>query len=229
MKDMRLRAVLFDFDGTIVDLHFGYKESRIAIIRVLKELNFDISKFFLNDTAQTIIEKVENQIVEKSMNLKLSDVKEKIWFIIDEFEMAAVNTSELVKETGTMLELLSEKNIKKGLVTNSGRKAVHLALARHDLEHDFDVIVTRDEVDRLKPYGDGIESALRILKVPIENAIYIGDSVNDVLAAKDANVCSIVINRQASSHEKLRKSSPNFIVNSLAEAMNLLEQIIGGT
>lgn len=229
MKDMKLKAVLFDFDGTVVDLNFKYAESRIAIINILKELNFDTSKFFLYDTAQTIIEKVEKQIVERSMNMKLSEIKDKIWSIIDEFEIEAVNASELVKETRSILELLSEKGIKKGLVTNSGRKAVQLALIRHGLEHGFDVVVTRDEVDRLKPYGDGIESALRILDVPIENAMYIGDSINDVLAAKNANVFSIIINRQANCFEKLKKSSPNYIVNSLSEAMNLSKQLIDGT
>ena len=229
MKDMKLKAVLFDFDGTIVDLNFKYAESRIAIINILKELNFDTSKFSLYDTAQTIIEKVEKQIVERSMNMKLPEIKDKIWSIIDEFEIEAVNASELVKETRSILELLSEKGIKKGLVTNSGRKAVQLALIRHGLEHGFDVVVTRDEVDRLKPYGDGIESALRILNVPIENAMYIGDSINDMLAAKNANVFSIIINRQANCFEKLKKSSPNYIVNSLSEAMNLSKQLIDGT
>lgn len=226
MKDMNLRAVLFDFDGTIIDLNFKYAESRIAIIKVLKELDFDTSNFSLYDTAQTILEKLEKQIIEKSMNIKLSEIKDKIWSVIDEFEIEAVNTSKLVKETKSILRFLSEKEIKKGLVTNSGKKAVQLALMKHELEHDFDVIVTRDEVDRLKPYGEGIKLALRILNVPIENAIYVGDSINDVLAAKDANVCSIKINRWPHSIEKLRKLSPDYIVNSLNEAINLLKRLI---
>jgi len=226
MKGMKFKAVLFDFDGTIIDLNFKYAESRIAIINFLKELDFDASIFSLYDTAQTVIEKVEKQIIEKSMNTKLSEIKDKIWSIIDEFEVEAVNASELVKETKSILKLLSEKGIKKGLVTNSGRKAVQLALIRHGLERGFDAVVTRDEVDRLKPYGEGIELALRILSVPIENAVYVGDSVNDMLAAKNANISSIIVNRKASYIEKLRKLSPNYIVNSLSEAMDLLKQLI---
>jgi len=226
MRDMKLKSVLFDFDGTIVDLDFKYAESRVAIIKALKELDFDTLNFSLQDTAQTILEKVEKQIMEKSMNIKLSEIKDKIWSIIDEFEMEAVNASELLKETKSILRLLSEKGIKKGLVTNSGRKAVQLALIKHELEHGFDVIVTRDEVDRLKPYGDGIRLALRMINVPIENAIYVGDSINDVLAAKDANVYSIAINRWPHYIEKLRKSSPDYIVNSLGETMNLLKRLI---
>ena len=226
MRDMKLKAVLFDFDGTIVDLNFKYAESRIAIKKVLKELGFDESVFALNDTAQTILEKVKKQIVEKSMDTKLSEIKDKILSIIDEFEIEAVNASELLEETKSILNFLSEKGIKKGLVTNSGKKAIQLALIKHGLEHDFDVIVTRDEVDRLKPYGDGIRLALRIINVAIENAIYVGDSINDVFAAKDANVCSIVINRWLHNIERLRKSSPDYIVNSLSEAMSLLKRLI---
>ncbi|MGQ9468639.1 MAG: HAD family hydrolase [Nitrososphaerales archaeon] len=218
-----MRAVLFDFDGTVVDLNFKYAESRVAIIKVLKESNFDTSIFSLYDTAQAILEKIKKQIEERSMNIKLSEIKGKIWSIIDEFEIEAINASKLVKETKSILNFLSEKGIRTGLVTNSGRKAVQLALIKHGLS--FDVIVTRDEMDKLKPYGDGIKLALRIINVPTENAIYIGDSINDVLAAKDANVCSIAINR-FSSIEKLRKPSPDYIVNSLSEAMNLLKRFL---
>jgi phosphoglycolate phosphatase len=122
-----------------------------------------------------------------------------------------------------MLNFLSEKGIKKGLVTNSGKKAVELALKKHDLEHNFDVIVTRDEVDKLKPYGNGIKLALRIINVPAENAVYIGDSINDLLAAKDASVCFIKINRWTNSIERLKEASPDYIVKSLSEAMSLLK------
>jgi HAD superfamily hydrolase (TIGR01549 family) len=229
MKGMKLKAVLFDFDGTVIDLNFKYAESRIVIINFLKELGFDTSGISLYDTTQTVIEKVEKQIIEKSMNMKLSEIKDRIWSIIDEFEVDAVNASELVKETESILKLLSEKGINKGLVTNSGRKAVQLALIRHGLERGFDAVVTRDEVDRLKPYGEGIELALRILSVPIENAVYVGDSANDVLAARSANVSSIIINRKASYIEKLRKLSPKYIVNSLSEGMDLLKQLVYGT
>jgi phosphoglycolate phosphatase-like HAD superfamily hydrolase len=57
----------------------------------------------------------------------------------------------------------------------------------------------------------------------------VGDSANDVLAARSANVSSIIINRKASYIEKLRKLSPNYIVNSLSEGMDLLKQLVYGT
>jgi len=226
MRDMKLKAVLFDFDGTIIDLNFKYEESRMAIFEVLKGLGFNISFFTLRDTAQTILEKVERQIIEKSMNVKLSDIKNKIWLIIDEFEIQAVNSSELLKETKSILDFLSEKEVKKGLVTNSGRKAVQLALIKHGLENSFDVIITRDEVDKLKPFGDGIKLALRVIDVQTENALYVGDSINDVLAAKDANVYSIAIGRWPQHIEKLRKLSPSYIVKSLGETADLLKQLM---
>ncbi|MEM3437106.1 MAG: HAD family phosphatase [Nitrososphaerales archaeon] len=223
---MKLKAVLFDFDGTIVDLNFKYEESRMAILKLLKELGFEISIFSLRDNAQAILEKVERQIKEKSLNLKLSEIKDRIWLIIDEFEIEAVKTSKLLEETKFIINFLSEKGIKKGLVTNSGRKAIGLALKKYNLEYDFDVIITRDEVDKLKPYGNGIKLALRIINVPIKNAVYVGNSINDLLAAKDANICFIKIDRQANSIERLKEVSPDYTVKSLGEAMSLIKQLI---
>lgn len=223
---MKLKAVLFDFDGTIVDLNFKYEESRTAILKLLVILGFDTSIFSLRDSAQTILEKVEKQIKEKFLNIKLSEIKDKIYSIIDEFEIEAVKASKLSEGTKAIISFLSEKGIKKGLVTNSGKKAVELTLKKHDLEHDFDVIVTRDEVDKLKPYGNGIKLALRIINVPVKNAVYVGDSINDLLAARDAGVCFIKIDRLANYIERLKEASPDYTVKSLSEAMSLLKQLI---
>ncbi|MCP8311559.1 MAG: HAD family hydrolase [Candidatus Methylarchaceae archaeon HK02M1] len=222
---MKVRVVLFDLDGTLVYLKFKYAESRIAIIEFLKRLGFDASKIFLRDNAQTILEKVEEQIREKSMNVKLSEIKNRIWFIIDDFEIDAVRLSELAEGSKTILSFLSEKGIKVGMVTNSGRKATQLALKKHDLEHAFDVTVTRDEVNRLKPYGEGIGLALRILNVPTTDAIYIGDSFNDFLAAKDVGVRFIMVNRFHSA-EGLKQASPDYAVNFLSESIELINQFI---
>ncbi|MCP8305374.1 MAG: HAD family hydrolase [archaeon] len=222
---MKVRAVLFDLDGTLVYLKFKYAESRIAIIEILKRLGFDASKFSLRDNAQTILEKVEEQIRERSMNVKLFEIKNRIWPIIDDFEIEAVRISELAEGTKTILSFLSEEDIKVGMVTNSGRRATQLALAKHDLEHAFDVIATRDEVDKLKPYGEGIGLALRILDVPTTDAIYVGDSPNDVLAAKDAGVRFIMVSRFRSA-EELKQASPDYAVNSLSETIELIKQFI---
>ncbi|MEM3383755.1 MAG: HAD family phosphatase [Nitrososphaerales archaeon] len=223
---MNLKAVLFDFDGTIIDLDFKYEESRMVILKLLKELGFETSIFSLRDGAQTILEKVEGQIKERSLNLKLSEIKNKIWSIIDEFEIEAVKNSKLLEGTKTIMNFLSEKGIKKGLVTNSGKKAVELALKNHGLEHDFDVIVTRDEVDKLKPYGDCIKLALKIINVPIENAVYVGNSINDLIAAKDAKIRFIKIERCTNYIDKLIELSPDYTVKSLSEAMILMKRSI---
>ncbi|MGQ9719607.1 MAG: HAD family hydrolase [Nitrososphaerales archaeon] len=223
---MTLMAVLFDFDGTIIDLNFKYAESRIAIKKILKGLGFEESVFSLQDTAQTILEKAEKQMREMHMKMGLCEVKNRIWPIIDKFEVEAINDSKLVQGTKPILDFLSKKGIRKGLVSNSGRSALQLALTRHRLGKAFDTIVTRDEVNRLKPYGEGIELALKILKISNENAIYLGDGINDVLAAKDAKVRSIAIGRWAHSKEKLAQLSPDYVVTSLNEAMNLLKQLI---
>ncbi len=219
---MKTRAVIFDLDGTLIFLHFRYTESRKVIIETINKMGLDGSKISLGDTAQIVIEKIDKEIKVRSMNLQISEIKKKIWSIIDNFEIESIEISELAKDTKSLLNFLSKEDIKLGIVTNNGSKGTRLALKKHGIEDYFDVIITRDDVDKLKPYGEGLKLALKMLEVQSNDAVYIGDSFNDVLASKDAGVHSILINKSHSMDKNLEKS-PDHIINSLSEVIDLIK------
>jgi len=219
---MKIRAVIFDLDGTLIFLHFRYTESRKVIIETINKMGLDGSKISLGDTAQIIIEKIEKEIKGRSMDLQISEIKKKIWSIINNFEIESIEISELAKDTKSLLNFLSKEDIKLGIVTNNGSKGTRLTLRKHGIEDYFDVIITRDDVDKLKPYGEGLKLALKMLEVQSNDAVYIGDSFNDVLASKDAGVHSILINKSHSMDKNLEKS-PDRIINSLSEVIDLIK------
>ncbi|MCP8322693.1 MAG: HAD hydrolase-like protein, partial [Candidatus Methylarchaceae archaeon HK02M2] len=137
---MKTRAVIFDLDGTLIFLHFRYTESRKVIIETINKMGLDGSKISLGDTAQIVIEKIEKEIKGRSINLQISEIKKKIWSIIDNFEIESIEISELAKDTKSLLNFLSKEDIKLGIVTNNGSKGTRLALRKHGIEDYFDVI-----------------------------------------------------------------------------------------
>ncbi|QTA86655.1 HAD family hydrolase [Desulfonema magnum] len=61
-------------------------------------------------------------------------------------------------------------------------------LSEFGLEDDFDLVVTALDVDRPKPYPDELVKILEHFKTESHQAVYVGDSQLDEIAAKGANI-----------------------------------------
>jgi HAD superfamily hydrolase (TIGR01509 family) len=88
-----------------------------------------------------------------------------------------------------LLQALSARQISIAIVTSS-RKPFCDRLISH-LEWSIDLLITRQDVRLPKPHPAGIIIALERLNIKPENAIMVGDSLDDLQAAKAANVYSI--------------------------------------
>jgi len=86
-----------------------------------------------------------------------------------------------------MLEGLREGNYLLGIVTGKSRGAWHITSARSDLG-SFDVVVTEDDIRNPKPSPEGLLTALEALKISPSQALYVGDSLLDLEAARRAHV-----------------------------------------
>ncbi|WP_310485752.1 HAD family hydrolase [Chamaesiphon sp. VAR_48_metabat_403] len=88
-----------------------------------------------------------------------------------------------------LLQTLSARQIPIAIVTSS-RKPFCDRLISH-LEWSIDLLITRQDVRLPKPHPAGILFALERLNIKPENAIMVGDSPDDIHAAKAAKVYSI--------------------------------------
>jgi len=83
-----------------------------------------------------------------------------------------------------MLGELQGRGKKVGLITSSGAGSLTLVMDRYNIRHLFDAIVTGDDVTHIKPDPEGILLALDKLQVRPPQAVMLGDTHNDILAAR---------------------------------------------
>jgi phosphoglycolate phosphatase-like HAD superfamily hydrolase len=97
---------------------------------------------------------------------------------------------------------------------------VNTVFQNHGLKDHFDIVVTRENVGKLKPDPEGILLAVR--KLNATNCFMVGDLVLDVLAAKGAKVKVIIVRRnpEQPGPQDLLKSLP---AELLEQAKRLLE------
>jgi HAD superfamily hydrolase (TIGR01509 family) len=88
-----------------------------------------------------------------------------------------------------LLKALSARQIPIAIVTSS-RKPFCDRLITY-LEWSIDLLITRQDVRLPKPHPAGIKIALQQLNIRSQDAIMVGDSPDDIHAAKAANVYSI--------------------------------------
>jgi phosphoglycolate phosphatase len=121
------------------------------------------------------------------------EVREMIGTIYDRYDQDALSRWNLRPGVKEGLQLLQSKGIKTALVSNVGGKALAMAFQKLDLRSSFDLRVSRNDVQDMKPSGEGITLAIKRLHIRKEKALFVGDSADDIHAAREAGVKVILI------------------------------------
>ena len=115
------------------------------------------------------------------------------------------------------LKLLLEKlrpKYKTAIATNRSN-TMDRVLSEHGLEGYFDLVVSSSDVNRPKPYPDPLIKILEFFEIEASNALYVGDSELDEIAAKAAGVPFVAYQN--------RSLLANFHIKSLKEIAQILD------
>jgi putative hydrolase of the HAD superfamily len=162
---LKIKAVIFDLDGTIVDFKLDYKASRAEIIQFLREEGFPQSIFSVNDNLFEILDKAEIFMKNHHKEKQVEKIKKSIFFIAEKYEMEAARTTSLIPGIREALKALRKMKLKLALFTVNGRNSVNHILRTFNLKRYFDAVITRDDVLMVKPNPVHLKTALNALKV----------------------------------------------------------------
>ncbi|MCR4391986.1 MAG: HAD family hydrolase [Candidatus Acetothermia bacterium] len=194
---MAIRAALIDMDGTIW-------VSPVRMAEVRRELGLP------EDGRPLLVQLAELPPEEQARGIQ----------VLRRHEARAVALGALRPGTGELLAFLRGRGVKCVLVTNNSRESATAVLARSGLP--FNLVFTRDN-GPMKPAPAAFLQPLEELGVLPAEAVVIGDSHFDLIAAHEAGIAQVILVRpeewmrpffppEASYHE----------VQDLAEARDLL-------
>jgi len=175
---MRIKAVLFDLDGVLIDSLDAWW---LALNEALRRYGFEeidkkefIERYWGND--------LYSNLDRANLPLEVGLTCSKLY----------MNYIDMIRLHPSAIEILeSMEEIKKGLITNTPRDCTEMVLKRFDLEKYFDVVITGDDVSRGKPDPEIIVKACDHLNVKPQEVVVIGDTDNDLKAARSAG-CSVI-------------------------------------
>ena len=217
-------AVLFDLEDTLVQTPWADHQHVLEFRRETRQklIELGIPPNVLEGIERaTIMRNKASEYVEKNFaKADAQGFRQGMEEFLSRYELDSARKSQLFPETIQTLETLRELGAKVGIVTNTSAKAVNTVFQNHGLKNRFDVVVTRENVKRLKPDSEGI--LLAVKKLGATNCFMVGDLVLDILAAKGARVKAIIVRRnpEQPDPQDLLKSLP---AELLEQAKRLLE------
>jgi phosphoglycolate phosphatase len=213
-----IKAVIFDFDGTLAVLNIDFSEMR--------ELIFDLmGRSGINEEA--IREKYLLEIIDEvyEMLLEKNPSGAELFYqeshdILHEVEMKAAEEGRLLPGAGATLKGLRGKGIKVGIITRNCEDAVRKVFPKID---DFcDIFVSRNSVTKVKPHPDHLTRAMDSLKISAEEAIMVGDHIIDIQAGKRVGMKTIGVLTGRTKKEEFEKAGADYVLGDASEVCSLL-------
>lgn len=219
---MPLRAVLFDFDGTLVDTtELIYQSMRHAASEVLGY-----------EPPREVLMQYVGQPLQRQMELLDAERAE---------ELAAAYQAHnesyhdhYIREFPGVPEALlrvREAGLRSAVVTSKRRPMVRMAVhAFPELGDLVEHFVTAEDTGLHKPHPDPLLKALELLGgldprhacLSGRQAAYIGDSPYDMAAAGAAEMLGVGVSWGAFSEETLRAAGADYVLDNLPDAVELV-------
>ena len=102
-------------------------------------------------------------------------------------------------------------------VTNKASAFTHKLLAEMELDKHFSLVISGDTLARSKPDPLPLLHAARHFAIAPEQGLLIGDSANDVKAARAAGFRVVCVSYGYNHGNDIRDSRPDAVIDSLAE------------
>ena len=217
-------AVLFDFEGTLVDFQWHLAEAVRETLAMLEASGFASEKFSGLKYSALML-KAQQAAAEAGRSPE--EVRNKIGLIYDRFDEDALSRWTLRPKAGEFLSALRAAGIKTGLVSNIGQRILGKAFAKLKLDGLFDVAVNRNDVQNLKPHPEGILWALDRLGIPQEKALFIGDSLDDIQAARAAGIKVMTIIGGENKPAELLAARADALFNNYEELLDPFRGALG--
>ncbi len=117
---------------------------------------------------------------------------------------------------------LHQSGCRLGVVTNKERSLTLRLLDCHGLSKAFEVLVAGGDTPQGKPSPLPLQLALRLAGVAAEDALFVGDSSNDVAASRNAGVAVWAFKHGYNHGESIADSGPDALLDNFAELMTRL-------
>lgn len=217
-RNINLKAIIFDFDGTLAKLNIDFLEMRKNLIDLIASYGVPVREI----SHLLALEMIEagRKWLESNDGARSADYLEKTGRLIYDIEMDGARNGELLPGVREMLSSLKLRGIEPGVLTRNCMEAVLVMFP--DISEYCAAVVTREATVKFKPDPEHLRIALDTVKVPPGNAAMVGDHPIDIEVGKRLGTMTIGVLTGYYNRQGLEEAGADIIIDSAA---NILEHI----
>jgi phosphoglycolate phosphatase len=213
-----IRAVVFDFDGTLAVLNIDFSEMREQVFELMRKYGVNEEKIEERYLLEIIDEVV--QILSQKNTSTAETFYQEAHQILHEVELRAAEEGKLLPGVKAALKSLRDKGLKVGIVTRNCEEAVRKVVP--DIEAFCDVFVPRDLIKRVKPHPEQLTSVLKALHVTGGETVMVGDHTIDIQAGKRVGMRTIGVLTGRVKKEEFEKAGADYVLKDASEVCRLI-------
>lgn len=192
MDFSNLKGIVFDLDGTLINSSIDFPGMKRSIIPILEEHYVPSGLLKPTQTTVVLLEKAE-EIWEKKVTPieERRRVVERIEEIMNQWELKAVSTVKEVCGAGITVRKLKDMGYGLSVLTRGHHKYAVEALKKLNMLEFFDPVLGRNETPRPKPYPEALQHTAGLMRLGLDEIVFVGDHPIDADCANNANVLFI--------------------------------------
>ena len=183
-----VKAVLFDFEGTLVDFQWQLEPAVSETLESISKTGLQRQWYGKKPGYAHIYNHTLDLLEQGKGQGSSGSAAASVDVIYDRYDADALTRWNLYPDTLEMLGELRNQGFKMALVSNVGKTSLQAAMEKLGLSDLIRLVISRDDVSRIKPHPEGLLAAAKSLGVSPGEALFIGDSRNDVDAAHRAGM-----------------------------------------
>src|SRR5215475_10047773 len=218
-KELKLKALVFDLDGTLIDSKMDLVNSVNATLRELKReaLPTDLVASYVGSGAPTLRRR------SLGGNPSAEELRRALAFFLVHYEEHKLDKTRLYP--GVQETLAELKSLPMSVLTNKPVKISLKILEGLGVAQYFRTIYGGNSFETKKPDPAGAKQILSELSVAAPEAVMVGDSEVDVQTARNSGMRSVIVNFGFGIHDRAAHPADVY-VNRFEELLRLVDRIV---
>jgi len=184
---LRVKAVLFDLDGTLIDSapDLAGTANDMRATRGLPALPFEQFRPMVGSGARGMIGVALGITPASDAFIALRDE------FFDRYEVRMTQHTRVFDAVPAMLDAIEALGLRWGIVTNKAQRFTNPLVAALGLDVRAGAVVSGDTTPHSKPHPAPLLEAARQMGVAAHDCVYVGDDLRDVQAGHAAGMATV--------------------------------------
>jgi len=214
---LKVKGVILDLDGTIVDSREAYVEAAKAAFAAIGQEKVDIK------IATEIPRRLEQNRSIHNMIKGIDMQKFLDAYLKSYYKVTATKTKPMPNVSETLKKLSQKAKLALMTMRHVPKEKVIKELQKFDLAKHFQLVTTALDTSQPKPSPEALIKCARQLGLQISECAVVGDSVVDVRAGRNVGAKTVAVLSGIFTREELEMEKPYLILESINGLPDFLE------